>query len=683
MATNEKKILQVFKKDLANSEPNKKLWAEQILTWTKEYEGEPYGNEDPKGKKATVVSRDIKRSAAAQHASVIDPFVSNDDIIKCSPNTHSDIQTARQSELLLNYQFCRDFDRYNFISDSFKVMQREGTVIARVSWEFEEEEQLVDVPVMGLVPVQDPQQAQQMQMQGLPPYAKGQIGVTQELQMVTTVNRPRVELVRNSMLWIDPTAEGTIDDAKFVVYKYKSSLSQLRKDGKYKNLDNIIVDGEQIWDEDSPYYRDDTFTFSDKPRKELEVVEYWGYYDMNEDGIAEAIVCTWVGDTIIRLEENPYPDGALPFVSCSYDSTPYSIYGVSHGDTISTDQKIKTGIKRAILDTLDASTNGQRGVKKGTLDIANKRKFDRGENFEYLGSSQDMWEGKFNAIPTDVLNFYNMIDSEIQTLAGTRPTGPSSGSNTVDSMVRTNGMDISARRETDISRNFKENFLVPILRKWYSMDAEWMEEDQIIRVTDEEFIAIKPDDLQGRIDITMNVATKEVENEKSNNLSFMLQTMSQSLPFDLTKLLLAEQARLKGMPELAKKIEEFQPQPDPMAQQMQQLEMQKLQSEINERNSRVGENHIDARLKEAKAVNEEAKARETHSKADMTDLDFLRKQEGQDIKEDMFKTGVENRRKDIDVENQAMLNAGNEAVKYLGQKALNDAQPKTRASTTK
>jgi len=99
--------------------------------------------------------------------------------------THSDTRSAFQAGLLLNFQFCRDFDRYNFISDSFKVLQREGTVIARVFWEFEEEEQLVDVPVMGLVPVTDPEKRQQMIAQGLMPYEQGQVGTTQEWQMGT------------------------------------------------------------------------------------------------------------------------------------------------------------------------------------------------------------------------------------------------------------------------------------------------------------------------------------------------------------------------------------------------------------------------------------------------------------------------------------------------------------------
>jgi len=674
MPVNEKKILNIFKRDLAACDSNKRGWDSQILKWAKEYNGDPYGNER-KGK-ATVVSRDIKKSSLWQHASVIDPFVNNDDIVKTSPVTQRDKITSFQAGLLLNFQFCRDFERYNFISDSFKVLQREGTVIARVSWEFEEEEQLVEKPVMGLIPIQDPQRRQQAMAQGMPPYEQGQIGTQMVPEMVTIVNRPRVEIVRNSMLWIDPTAENNIDDAKFVVYKYKSSLSELRKDGRYKNLDKIVVDGEYIIDEESPYYRDDSFYFSDKPRQELEVVEYWGNYDMDEDGIAEPIVCTWVGDTLIRLENNPYPDGKVPFVSCAYDSDPYSIYGVSQGDTISTDQKIKTGIKRAILDTLDASTNGQRGVKKGTLDIVNKPKFERGENFEYLGTNQDMWEGKFNAIPTDVLNFYNIVDNDIQSLTGVRPFGPSNGpSNIGNGSPGVNStMDAAARRETDISRNYKENFLIPILRKWYSMDAEWMEEDQIIRITDEEFIAIKPDDLQGRIDISMDVNTQEVENEKSNNLSFMLQTMAQSLPFDLTKMLLSEQARLKGMPELAKKIEEFVQQPDPIEQQMKQLELEKLQSEINERNSRVGENQVDSRLKEAKAVNEEAKARKTHSDADMTDLDFLRKQEGKDLEEDLFKSEIDSRQKDKEIYNENMREAQKATLKYLADSAIGDEQ---------
>ena len=676
MALSKKKVLATFKRDLAASDSNKQEWDKEILKWSKEFNGDPYGNE--RKDKAKVVSRDIKKAAAWQHASIIDPFVNNENVVNCVPVTHSDTKAAEQAELLLNYQFCRDFPRYNFVSDSFKILQREGTVVARVSWEFQEEEVMVTEPVMMTVPVIDPMRAQQMAQQGLPPYEEIQVGTKQIPTMKTTQNRPRVEIMRNSMLWIDPTAEGCIEDAKFVIYKFNSSLSELRKDGRYENLDDIMIDGRVVYDSDSPYYRDETFMFEDKPRQQIEVVEYWGNFDMNEDGIAEPVVCTWVGDTIIRMEPNPYPDQVHPFVSCAYDSDPFSIYGISQGDTISTDQKIKTGIKRAILDTLDASTNGQKGVRKGTIDVANKRKFNNGDDFEFLGSSADFWEGKFNTIPTDVLNFYQTVDQDIQNLTGVRPFGASNGPANLNNGSQGVGstLDAAARREMDISRNYKENFLLPIMRKWHSMDVAWLDEEQIIRITDEQFVAIQPDDLEGRIDISMNVSTQETNNEKSNNLSFMLQTMAQSLPFDLTKILLAEQASLKGMPELAKKIEEFQQQPDPKDEQMKDLEMQKLQSEINERNSRVGENHVDSRLKEAKAVNEEAKARASHSNADMTDLDFLRKQEGTDRAEALDDERASHRSK-------SKLQAEQAGLNYMGNAQILQDTPKPQGAPKK
>jgi len=684
---NEQKVLNTFKGDIKNADVNKNTWDDKINTWVKEYNGEPYGNEDPKKKKSTIVSRDIKRTADWQLATIIDPFLSNDNIVRAIPQTHSDTKTAFQSELLLNYQFCRDFDRYNFITNSFRVLQREGTVFAKVSWKYREEIVEVEKPITKMMPVQTREQAYLLAQQGLPPFKEEIVGyeVVEEVEIIE--NKPFVELVRNSMLWVDPTAEGSLKDAKFVAYKYKSSLSQLREDGRYKNLDKIKIDGRVIFDEDSPYERDETFVYEDEPRREIEVTEYWGNYDLNGDGIAEPIVCVWVGDTVIRLEENPYPDGSLPFVSCAYDPEPYSIYGNAIADVISADQKVKTGIKRAILDTLDASKNGQKGVKKGTLDVVNKNKFIKGENFEFLGSPQDFWEGNFDPIPADVLNFYQLVDSEIQTLTGVRPFGNGNGSAKLDSLVgqQSGAMDAVARREIDISRNFKENFLVPILRKWHEMNVQWLDDEQIIRIVDDQFVAIRREDLEGKIDISLDISTAEVNMEKSNNLSFMLQTMAQTLPFDLTKMLLAEQARLKNMPELAKRIEEYQPQPDPIEQEKAQLENEKIKAEIAYEYSRAQENGVDGMLKTAKAQAEQAKARKTMSDADMTDLDFLRKQQGiefdEKIAENQAKTRAEMEKDRMKFGYDYLKGAGLERAKSIYNPQPKNQQQKQRPDT--
>ena len=107
----------------------------------------------------------------------------------------------------------------------------------------------------------------------------------------------------------------------------------------------------------------------------------------------------------------------------------------------------------------------------------------------------------------------------------------------------------------------------------------------------------------------------------------------------------AEQAELKKMPGLAKRIMEYQPQPDPLEQARKQLELEKLKAEIAEKMSRASENQYDMKMKEAKAVLEEAKARQVHSAADKVDLDFTKEATGEKHREAMEMENLKARNK--------------------------------------
>jgi len=89
----------------------------------------------------------------------------------------------------------------------------------------------------------------------------------------------------------------------------------------------------------------------------------------------------------------------------------------------------------------------------------------------------------------------------------------------------------------------------------------------------------------------------------------------------MSKLILRDIARLRKMPELAQKIEESQPQPDPAEQQLRQLEILKLQKEIAKMDSEIVENYAGAEL-------DQAKARTEGSQADLNDLDFVEQESG-------------------------------------------------------
>ena len=160
------------------------------------------------------------------------------------------------------------------------------------------------------------------------------------------------------------------------------------------------------------------------------------------------------------------------------------------------------------------------------------------------------------------------------------------------------------------------------------MNAEFLDDEEIIRITNEDFVTINRNDLGGKYDIKLNISTAEADEQKGSELAFMLQTMGNTMPPEMSQMILADIAKLRKMPDLAKRIEEYQPQPDPMAQQKMQLEMALLQAQVANETAKGRENEVDVQLKTAKTQTEQAKARSMHSASDISDLDFVEKESG-------------------------------------------------------
>lgn len=613
MKINKAKIIRDLKNDLTAAEIVKKQWDGQREVWLSESEGQPYGNEvDGKSK---IVSKDIKKQREWLIPSVADAFLSTADVIKCNPVTYEDTEAARQNELLLNTQFCRKFPRYNFINKALRVLVNEGTVVIQTAWDYEDEEVEVEQEVVMVD-------------------ATGRefIGLRVGTETVVKVNQPTATVCRNEDIYLDPTCMDDIDKCQFIIHRYETDLSTLKQDGRYKNLDKVALSESR---DDSTFIPEDEtrYNFEDQARKKMVVYEYWGNYDIDGDGIVEPIVCAWIGETIIRLEDNPYPDKKPPFIIVPFNAVPFQMFGEALADSIGDNQKVKTAITRGIIDNMARSNNGQIGVRRGALDMHNRKKFLQGKNFEFNGTPGDFWEGSYNQIPGSVFDMIALQNNEIEAQTGIKSfSGGITGQALGNTATAARGaMDATAMRRLHLVRNVAENLMKPLMRKWMAYNAEFLQEEEVIRITNDEYVPIRRDDLEGKVDIDISISTHEDNAAKAQQLSFLLQTLGNNVPFDLTKMVLADIVRLNRMPDLEKQLREFQPQPDPAEEQIKQmqlqklaLENQKLQAEIQDLMARAGENQIDAQLKLNKARVEEAKARKLMSDADMQDLKFLK-----------------------------------------------------------
>jgi hypothetical protein len=612
-------LLTALKSDLKAADIMRSEWFSKMQEWKNETAGMPYGNE-VKGK-SRIVSNDIRKQMEWMLPSLADPFLSSSDVIKCSPITYEDTLAARQNELVLNTQFCRKFPRYNFIMKALKVLATEGTLVVQTGWDYEDEE----LETMVETIVVDPDSGEELVMM-----AKDKVTRIKR-------NQPTATVCRNEDIYLDPTCMDDMEKCQFVIHRYETDLSTLKEDGRYKNLDKVAQFETNY--KDYGYYPEDKtyFQFKDQARKKMVVYEYWGNYDVNEDGVAEPIVCAWIGNTIIRLQSNPYPDKKPPFLVVPFNAVPFQLHGESLASVIGDNQKVKTAIIRGVIDNMAQSNNGQLGMRKGALDITNRKKFLDGKNFEFNGSPSDFWQGSYNQIPGSAFDVLTLMNNEIESQTGVKSfSGGISGNSLGTSATGARGaLDATATRRLSLVRNVAENLIKPLMRKWMSYNSEFMEEEEVIRITNNEFVPVRRDDLLGNIDIDISISTAEDNAAKAQELSFLLQTMGPNQDAEINKMLMAEIARLSRMPELEQKILNHQPQPDPMAQQAQQMEMAKIQlelemmqAEIRDKLARAGENEIDSRVKLAKMETELAKARKLGSESDRLDLDFLMKNEG-------------------------------------------------------
>lgn len=650
--------IQLLKGDLESAKPAHDAIMAQIREWNDlmEVKGKA---KPPKVKgRSQVQPRLVRRQAEWRYAPLSEPFLSSNKLFKVTPVTFEDELAARQNELVLNYQFRTQLNKVKLVDDYVHSVVDDGTGIARIGWERKTVKIKTETPVFQLYPIENQEQAdvlqQALQLQAENPreydetmpedikeavnyfnetgeatYAI-QTGVTEVEVEKALVNRPTVEMLNPNNVVIDPSCNGDLDKALYAVISFETCKADLMKNkDRYHNLDKID------WESSSPMTDPDhesktpsDFQFKDALRKKVVAYEYWGFYDINDDGSLEPIVATWIGSTLIRMEKNPFPDGKLPLVVVPYMPRKRELFGEADAELLGDNQAILGATMRGMIDLLGRSANGQRGYPKGMLDTLNRRRYDDGQDYEYNpmqgNPSQAIMEHKFPELPQSAIVMTQMQNQEAESLTGVKAfSGGVTGSAYGDVAAGIRGaLDAASKREMAILRRLAKG-MADIGTKICAMNAVFLSEKEVVRITNEQYVEINREDLKGNFDIEVDINTAEIDNQKSQDLSFMVQTLGNTVDQTITLSLVAKIAELKRMPDLAHELRTWQPQPDPMEEQLKQLAIQKAQLENEELQSKIALNM--------------AKAKEAASAGDLKDLDYLEQESGTKHARDMEK----------------------------------------------
>lgn len=247
-------------------------------------------------------------------------------------------------------------------------------------------------------------------------------------------------------------------------------------------------------------------------------------------------------------------------------------------------------------------------------------------------------------IPQSAGLMLQLQNQEAEALTGVKTYSQGIASNSLGDVAAgiRGALDAASKRELGLLRRLASG-IVQIGRKIISMNSLFLSEEEVVRVTNDEFVAIRRDDLAGEFDLRLSISTAEEDNNKAEQLAFMLQTVGPNEDPEVRRMILSDICRLRKMPDLAKKIESYQPQPDPLVQKKRELELAILESQIAENQARAAKYQAEAALEQARISTEGVKASQMASLKDKTDLDYVEQQTGVKQARELEKQGEQAR----------------------------------------
>ena len=683
--------LRDLKEDFEGAKNDRSAFITSLNKWNELYEAPKFGSDDSNRSRVNI--KLIRKQVEWRCPALSEPFLSTNNLYEVKALTFEDVARAKQNSLILNRQFNTQLDKVDLVDKIVRKVVKDGSAVARLGWKFKEvkvKEKVMQFEYMEASEEEAEQLAQQYeelaQMQVAEPDSYEQLpeelkagmemsmeegtlliampaGEVEEEVTKTIVNKPTVEVCDIRNVYIDPTCNGDISNAQFIIYSYESSLSDLKKDGNFKNLDKLKEYEESGgFDHNNPSHNK-SFKFKDEARKKIIVYEYWGYRDIDGSGETTSFTASWVGSTIIRMEENPFPDAKPPFVMFNYIPEEDSVYGIPDAELLGDNQELISAITRGMVDIMGKNANGQLGISKNFLDVSNQIKYRNGDDYFFnpgFDPRANIHTHTFPEIPNSAMQMTQLLQNDSEAMSGIKAFGQDglTAVNFGNTATGVRGvLDAVSKRELSILRRISEGFK-DIGRKIISMNSEFLAEEEVVRVTNSEFITVRRDDLQGDYDLTLTISTAEADNAKAEELAFMLQTMGETMGQEVMKTILVEIATLRKMPDLAKKIEEYEPAPDPFQEQMQELELAYKQAEVAKLEAEAQEIQAKAMVYQAKVAVEEARASSLEGDAGNKALDFAERNTGTKQKNEL--------------EKQDAINAGN--LQAQEAKALGDNQ---------
>ena len=455
-----------------------------------------------------------------------------------------------------------------------KAMLLDGTAFAKVPYRYKE------IETMRRINDVDPITGERIQ--------------TKQPVMEVLFDGPDLEIVPIYDFFPDWTVKrpGDVASMRGCVHRTFKTLASLKNNPLYKNTaeleTSLSVKGYEAWAR--PYYsdayRDDFDKLNDneegvKEEGTVEIWEYWGLFDPNQDGkFEEYIIVIANGDVVLRCEKNFYDYKFKPFVACPNYMRESEFYGIPELLAVRSLIKEANTLRNARLDNINLSVNPM-WIADRSAGINTKSLFSRPNGV--------IWTNDVNAIrPLPPLDpsigsreEMAFIQNDIQNataMVNAAPVASNLGKQFGRSATGVNFIQSFASSRISLkARMLGELYFKQVAKIMLLTNRQFVTEDQWVRVMDPNspnpFVQLPADAFFRAFDFlvetTLENGGPEGQFQKIQTVSQILQAVENSQPGTVKSEVVLE-ALLR--PLLGRQIKRFVNSPD----ERQQMQMQQL-----------------------------------------------------------------------------------------------------------
>lgn len=467
-----------------------------------------------------------------------------------------------------------------------KNMLLDGTAFAKVPYRYQE------IMSVSRQQVQNPE--------------TGEIATIKNPEIKVLFDGPDLEIIPFYDFFPDWQVKepGAVQKMRGCVHRVYKTMSDLKKNKKYKNLDtldmSVKMKGTEAWA--APYWSDQHKNRSEdlesdrgkvKDSDKIEVWEYWGLFDKTGKGdFEESIIVVANGDVLLRCDDNFYDLKFKPFIATPNYVRGNEFYGIPELACVDSEIKEATAIRNARLDQINLGLNTMWLVdRSGGIDTKNL----------YARPNGIIYTNDMNALkpisPSDPsVSSGQEIQGIEQTIAQATAVGapPAGGSSKSFARSATGVNYLSSFGSSRLDLRIMllgELCLKPLARIMLLTDRQFVTDQQIVRMKSPDapnpFAELPPDAFYHSFDFilkTKQSLSDEQEFQKLQAASQVLQTAEATQPGSV-KMDVAIEALLR--PILGPGVAKFMRSPA----EMQQLKMQNMAMRIQEQqaNATIGQ----------------------------------------------------------------------------------------------